>query len=72
MCIAKAARDYFRDGILPKKGTICEIESTVFNGTKRQNTLSSRDEEESSFVNAWNELVKDSRLPAMRERLPLI
>lgn len=68
-CTFKAVRDYFRDGILPKEGTVCEIESTVFNGLK--NSLASRDLDEPKIADAWSGFSKGFKFksPMMRKGL---
>ena len=40
----KAIRNYFQDGTLPKKGTVCETESSIFgNAMDSAKSLSSED-----------------------------
>ena len=37
MCTVKAIREYFREGKLPEKGTVCSVQSSIFN--KEQATM---------------------------------
>jgi len=34
LCTTKAVRAYFRDGTLPNEGTVCEVESSIFDDEK--------------------------------------
>jgi len=43
---SKHIRNYFREGILPPKDTICEVEDTLFGGKKDSYQILSREDEE--------------------------
>ncbi|KIM23795.1 hypothetical protein M408DRAFT_332157 [Serendipita vermifera MAFF 305830] len=45
LCTAKAIRAYFREGVLPAKGTTCEIEDHMFRDVTAEVSLSLNDED---------------------------
>jgi hypothetical protein len=58
-CNALAVREYFQKGTLPKAGTVCPIESTLFgNGTASD--ISKRDD---GLTAALSELRKKTKIP---------
>jgi hypothetical protein len=58
-CNALAVREYFQKGILPKAGTVCPIESTLF-GKETASKVGKRDD---GLTAALSELRKKAKIP---------
>lgn len=61
-CTAKAIRSYFRDGVLPKPGTVCEIETKIF-GNNASSLADSLSGEEQALVENWRQLSESFSVP---------
>jgi Cys-tRNA synthase (O-phospho-L-seryl-tRNA:Cys-tRNA synthase) len=61
-CNALAVRAYFRDGVLPKPGTICDAEDELFgSGYETASAISARDD----LVSTLRELTKRVKVPRL-------
>jgi hypothetical protein len=66
LCTAKVLRNYFRNGLVPKPGTECEIESRIFGeakGADFSETVSALSEEDRELILAMEELSRDFDVP---------
>jgi len=45
LCTVKAIRAYFQNGTLPEKGTVCEVESSIFGDALDMSSLNAEDRE---------------------------
>jgi hypothetical protein len=63
-CQALAVQAYFRDGILPKPGTVCEIEDSLFsNGNGTAAAVSARDDDD--LLSTLRELTRSVTVPRL-------
>ena len=64
MCTAKHVRQYFREGTLPKEGTVCEVDEPIFKSdlplTKVVETPSAED---ASLRDAMKEITERIKIP---------
>jgi len=67
ICTTKAVHAYFRNGTVPEKGTFCEVESTIFAGT-REIDFSAFSTEEQELFRASQDLQANYFVP----RLPVM
>ncbi|KAG8844400.1 hypothetical protein FRB91_002625 [Serendipita sp. 411] len=62
LCTFKAIRSYFNDGILPKEGTVCDIEDHMFLLDKMGGSYTATSEEDKQLLDALQELSKGFRV----------
>ncbi|GJE90064.1 alpha/beta hydrolase [Phanerochaete sordida] len=63
ICTAKAIREYFREGKLPKNGTVCGVESTIFPSYSEAQSVEALQGEDRKIVEAWRELRGSFEVP---------
>jgi hypothetical protein len=63
-CQALAVKAYFADGVLPKPGTVCEIEDKLFsNGNNTAAAVSARDDDD--LLSNLRDLTKSVTIPRL-------
>lgn len=62
LCTAKAIRDYFRGGVLPEPGTVCEISNKMF-GEASDLPFESLVGEERELMENWSSLMIAAEVP---------
>jgi len=64
VCTVKAVRAYFQNGTLPKEGTICDVESRIFDG-ELSVAVAGLDREDRELLRASYELQQNYFVPVL-------
>ncbi|GJE96257.1 alpha/beta hydrolase [Phanerochaete sordida] len=65
LCSAKIVREYFRDGKLPKNGTVCSVESTIFPTDAVAPRVHALSAEDFAVLEAWKEIAAAVEIPKL-------
>jgi hypothetical protein len=65
LCTLKHIRDYFREGVMPPKGKVCEIEDEMFPTGSKVKLQEDVSQEEYEVLRAWRELSSEFELPRL-------
>ncbi|GJE90062.1 alpha/beta hydrolase [Phanerochaete sordida] len=63
LCTAKAIREYFREGKLPKNGTVCSIESSIFPSSNETQSMQALQGEDRGVMEAWWQIRESFEVP---------
>lgn len=65
ICTAKAIREYFREGKLPKNGTVCPVESSIFPSDDEIKSVQALEGEDREMMETWREIRGSFEVPKL-------
>ncbi|EKM58437.1 uncharacterized protein PHACADRAFT_252751 [Phanerochaete carnosa HHB-10118-sp] len=65
ICTAKVIREYFREGKLPKNGTVCPVESSIFPSDNEIRSVQALEGEDREVMEAWRKIRESFDVPKL-------